>query len=160
MSNIDDLNRSFLLSWIGDIKNSKKIVEKCIKDLKDAKSIKKDINNAMEKSTTLFEVPIILRKEGISEEDILRLTLYEFSKRILRSNYENTIYNEGKLIYSITFNGFKKILRGIEFDRRGYTFSFINSCNGFVIAYNQIIYAELLCDNIDVAVKEIIKIID
>lgn len=160
MSNIDDLNRAFLLSWIGDIKNSKKIVEKCIKDLKDAKSIKKDINNAIEKSTTLFEVPIILRKEGISEEDILRLTLYEFSKRILRSNYENTIYNEGKLIYSITSNGFKKILRGIEFDRRGYTFSFINSCNGFVIAYNQIIYAELLCDNIDVAVKEIIKIID
>ncbi|AWR93426.1 hypothetical protein [Acidianus brierleyi] len=159
MSCIDDLNRAFLLSWIGDVKNSNKIVEKCIRDLKDAKRIKKDINNAIEKSSRLFEVPSILRKEGISEEDILRLTLYEFSKRISRSDYERIIYTEGKLIYSINSNGFKKILRGIEFDRKGYTFSFINSCNGFVIAYNQIIYAELLCDNIEAAIKEIIKII-
>ncbi len=159
MNCIEDLNKAFLLSWIGDSENSNKIIEKCLRELKDSKTIKKDINEIIQESVNIFEIPNTLRKKGISEEDILRLILYEFSKRISHSNYKNTVYIHNKLTYSIESNGFKKVLRGIEINRKGYSFSTLKSCNGFVIAYNQIIYAELLCENIDNAIEEIIKII-
>jgi hypothetical protein len=159
MNCIEDLNKAFLLSWIGDSENSNKIIVKCLRELKDSKTIKKDINEIIQESVNIFEIPNTLRKEGISEEDILRLILYEFSKRISHSNYKNTVYIRNKLTYSIESNGFKKVLRGIEINRKGYSFSTLKSCNGFVIAYNQIIYAELLCENIDNAIEEIIKII-
>ncbi|MCI2415381.1 MAG: hypothetical protein MPF33_09110 [Candidatus Aramenus sp.] len=156
MNCVEELNKAFLLAWVGDLEEAKKIARDCENELKDVKEVREKLIKVKGEVDYDFQLAKALREAKVETEDILRLALFALSKRLRKGEFKAEVKKEGNLIYSVIDIEFKKMLRGVIFNRKGYSYSLLNTCPGFFVAYNQIVYGEFQCNKVEDVVKEIV----
>ena len=139
----DELKEAVILAWVGDKESVNKIAKECIKDLSSFRSALKEISKIKGEVNRDFEIPKKLRDAGITTEDLLGLALLRLARRVsltadLKPNYD------GNVIYSIIDVGSKKILRGYCKGCKGFRYFLLKENIGFVVEYDEIIYAEFI----------------
>ncbi len=155
MNCLEELNKAYLLAWVGDLEEAKRITRECERELSDVKEVRRKLTKIKGEVDYDFQLAKALRDAKLSTEDLLRLALFELSRRIRKGEFRAEVRREGDLTYAVIDLEFKKLLRGVVFGRNGYSYSLLNTCPGYFVAYNQIVYGEFQCDKVEEVVKEI-----
>ncbi|EZQ01756.1 MULTISPECIES: hypothetical protein [Acidianus] len=158
MNCIDRIREAYLLSWIGDAKGIRTIERECRKEISSWNKEIKGIIKIRGEVDREFELPAKLRERGITNVELIHVGLGKLMKRLLRTA-DADVKKDGEFRYSISQAGFKRILRGIR-KERGYNFQILPENSGFVIAYNEIVYAEFVVGREEEVVRNIKKLLN
>lgn len=139
----EKLPLALLYSWVGDSKEAERISKECIESLRESiSSIKNKVREVRAKIERDYELPEALRQEGIESDDLVKLALYELSRRMFMftDGLKAEIYKGVK--YSIVNHGYKVIIKGYCSECKGYKLKKDDS--GFMISFDGLIYGEFI----------------
>ncbi|MEM0064495.1 MAG: hypothetical protein QXR57_05465 [Metallosphaera sp.] len=136
---IEEVKKAFFLSWIGDKDYAERIKRECQGELKEPE-LKERIREVSELSRSEWEIPSLLRENGINTGDLLRGSILELLERIARTSERREIEEIDGVRYSVTDLELMKIVRGYCERCYGYQVHFFQG--GFAIRYEKLIYME------------------
>lgn len=144
MEDCEKISLALLYSWVGDSKEAREVSKKCIENLRDSVlKIREKIKEVKSRVNEEYLLPKALREEGIESEDLVKLALYELSRRIF--NFSGGIleveqYNGIK--YIVIKSGYKSVIKGFCETCKGYNIKKLD--NGYLIQLEGIVYGEIL----------------
>lgn len=145
MTNCEKISLALLYAWIGDSEKSREISRECVENLKDsAFEIRRKIKEIKSKVDEDYLLPKALREEGIESEDLVKLALYELSRRIYIFSSISEAEEYKGIRYAITKSGYKSVIKGFCEICKGYNIKKLN--NGYLVQLEGIIYGEILGD--------------
>ncbi|BFH73545.1 hypothetical protein SJAV_14890 [Sulfurisphaera javensis] len=139
----DRISEALIYLWIGESKEAENISKECLQSLRDSISkIREKIKEIKANVEEEYILPFYLREKGIETEDLIKLALYELSRRINMFPGNSSSKNFDGVKYNVFYSGQKTIIRGYCKDCKGYKFEDID--RGFLIKLDGLIYGEIL----------------
>ncbi|WP_221287174.1 hypothetical protein [Stygiolobus caldivivus] len=136
-----NLTKSLVELWIGNSKETEKLSKECMDSLKDEiHELREKIKQIKREVESNYLLPELLRDNGITSQDLLKLALYELSRRMYIFSGANISKERSNLKYMWVDLGFKKIIKAFCEDCYGYLS--VQLDNGFIIMVDGVIYAE------------------
>lgn len=153
--NCKNLNKAIVMLWVGDSKEAEEDAKECMNLLKEEiPNLRILIKEAKIEAESEYLLPKTLREKGLNPEDLLKLAMYELSRRIYLFSGNTKSKERSGVIYLWLDLGIKKILRGYCEDCYGYVSTLLGS--GFVVMVDGVIYAEFLGTDEDKAVESVL----
>jgi len=143
MTDCEKISLALLYSWLGDSKGAQEISKDCIESLRDSVfEIRKKVRDIKSKVDEDYLLPKALREEGIGSEDLVRLALYELSRRIYNFTGISEVEEYNGIKYTVIKSGYKSVIKGYCEKCKGYNVKKLS--NGYLIQLEGIIYGEIL----------------
>jgi len=158
MNCIESLHKAYILTWIGDYKTSSELARECIQLLSDSVKIRRKVKEVLKKADREYKVSKKLREEGVTTTDLIQVALYYLAKRLsVKKDNDIEIIEKGNIKLSVIENSLVKEVRGYCEGCKGYKYSLLNKAKGYLILYDEIIYAEFFEGNKYDVIDEILK---
>lgn len=143
MTDCEKISLALLYSWLGDSKEAQEISKDCIESLRDSVfEIRKKVKDIKSKVDEEYLLPKALREEGVESEDLVRLALYELSRRIYNFSGVSEVEEYKGIKYVIIKSGYKSVIKGFCEKCKGYNIKKLS--NGYLMQLEGIIYGEIL----------------
>jgi len=156
--NCKNLNRAIVMLWVGDSEKAKENAKECMNSLKEEiNNLRSLIKEAKMEAENEYLLPKTLREKRLNPEDLIKVAMYELSRRIYLFSGNTKSKERSGIIYLWLDLGVKKILRGYCEDCYGYISTLLS--NGFVVMVDGVIYAEFLGIDENKAVESIVEAI-
>ncbi|MFP3205735.1 MAG: hypothetical protein RXS23_10195 [Metallosphaera yellowstonensis] len=153
MNCLDQLRKAYILSWVGDRQFVERTWRECRKELSE-EGLRERVGKVLERADREWEIPSLLREEGIEGESLVREALGELLERLYRTTEEREVRRNEYVIYSVSDLGLKKVVRG--YCERCYGYRSVNLEGGFGVRYEQMVYLETTGDA-DEALSTLLK---
>ncbi|QGR18801.1 hypothetical protein [Stygiolobus azoricus] len=156
--NCKNLNRAIVMLWVGDSEKAKEDAKECMNSLKEEiNNLRSLIKEAKMEAENEYLLPKTLREKRLNPEDLIKVAMYELSRRIYLFSGNTKSKERSGIIYLWLDLGVKKILRGYCEDCYGYISTLLGS--GFVVMVDGVIYAEFLGTDENKAVESVLEAI-
>ena len=156
MADCEKISLALLYSWLGDSKGAQEISKDCIENLRDSVfEIRKKVKDIKSKVDEEYLLPKALREEGIESEDLVKLALYELSRRIYNFSGISEVEEYNGIKYAIIKSGYKSVIKGFCEKCKGYNIKKLS--NGYLIQLEGIIYGEILGN---ISKEDIMKLLE
>lgn len=144
--------------WVGDSEKAKEDAKECMNSLKEEiNNLRSLIKEAKMEAENEYLLPKTLREKRLNPEDLIKVAMYELSRRIYLFSGNTKSKERSGIIYLWLDLGVKKILRGYCEDCYGYISTLLGS--GFVVMVDGVIYAEFLGTDENKAVESVLEAI-
>ncbi|AAK41059.1 hypothetical protein SULI_09300 [Saccharolobus solfataricus] len=158
MNCIENLHKAYILTWIGDYKTASELARECMQLLSDSVEIRRKVKEVLKKADREYKISKKLREESINTTDLIQVALYYLAKRLsVKKDNDIEIIEKGNIKLSVIEHLLVKEVRGYCEGCRGYKYSLLTSAKGYLILYDEIIYAEFFEGNKDDVINEILK---
>lgn len=139
----DEIVKALVYLWLGDSKEAEEISKLCIESTKnDIANIKDKIKELKLTIEEEYLLPKTLREKGIITDDLIKVAMFELSRRIRIFSGDLSAREYEGIKYNIFNHGYKSIIKAYCKDCSGYKFKQFE--NGFVIGLDGVIYGEFL----------------
>jgi len=143
MTDCEKISLALLYAWIGDSKEAQKISKECVENLRDSIfEIREKIKEIKSKVDEDYLLPKALREEGIESADLVKLALYELSRRLYNFSGISKVEQYNGIKYTVIKSGNKSVIKGFCETCKGYKIRELD--NGFLTMIEGIVYGEVL----------------